>query len=570
MISGRARSFLGIALIVVMFALMGLQSLSSADWTASTAVHVARAESIPSFKERLETSGSLEALMAQSPDGWVPVGPGVDYQRFQLPDPNNVHVARMDRTMSGLFLESSIAQGRLSGGLERTSGMFARYEGALNFWGQSWGKTNDVLVAINGSFYDFTTGIPDRGVIHSGWYAKRFSDNQNGSGFAWKLDGTTFIGECVAHDSAKQLVVFADMQTTEKYFGINTARGANDLILFTPQYDASTGTDASGVEVLVEMVRPTLVLPPPSMALGTVRAIRDLQGDTSIPFDHIVLSATGTKRTKILNNMQVGDVIGISSSISHFSDADCVTPVAGKDWTKTYASVGGSYFFLENGVINTFQDPGANVRNPRTAIAYNNNYIYFIVVDGRDPGTSIGMNMAQLGAFAKNSLGATFGINQDGGGSSAMVIDGVVVNTPSDRTPVSCPYQTFLPLIARPSSTDAAVAEPLEMEVEWDYCYLPTERAVANGMMMVWAQPLNLSGTFSTGQGVVTTGQTSLRLGPGSNYATLMTLVSGSSGTVQAHAGGLNGVQAKGQHWWRVNFGGVVGWVRESALAPSP
>ena len=89
------------------------------------------------------------------------------------------------------------------------------------------------------------------------------------------------------------------------------------------------------------------------------------------------------------------------------------------DWTKTYAAVGGSYHFLNNGVVQSFTDPGATARHPRTAVAYDANYVYFVVVDGRSP-VSVGMNMTELGNFCINYLGAMEGINQDGGGSSTM------------------------------------------------------------------------------------------------------------------------------------------------------
>ena len=36
-------------------------------------------------------------------------------------------------------------------------------------------------------------------MVQSGWYAKRFDDLGGGSGFAWKLDRSAFIGECVDH-----------------------------------------------------------------------------------------------------------------------------------------------------------------------------------------------------------------------------------------------------------------------------------------------------------------------------------------------------------------------------------
>ena len=73
--------------------------------------------------------------------------------------------------------------------------------------------------------------------------------------------------------------------------------------MYTPHYAASTGTDDSGVEVRIEMKRPTLVLPGPAMALGTIVRIRDLQGDTPLLFNQIVLSAAGVARDALLSKV---------------------------------------------------------------------------------------------------------------------------------------------------------------------------------------------------------------------------------------------------------------------------
>lgn len=582
----RGNAMIGIALIVIMSSLMGLMAFASLDASIFAGAAPAPSATMVPFAERLEEAGSIDALMAEATDGWVPVAPGVDFQRFRLADPNNVHVARMDRTNLGVFIESSIGQGRLSGGLEPVTSQFQRYEGALNYWGEAWGQTNNILVAINGSFFT-PDGVPDRGVIHSGWYAKRFTDNQNGSGFVWKLNRTAFVGQCVRHDGAKQVITYlkyfdpADpVASQQKYQGINTPRGADEIIVYTSQYDRSTKTDSSGVEILVELVKPKLVIPLPNYVEGKVIQIRDEKGDTSIPFDHVVISgSSGSKRLKLLENLQVGDLVGFSSALKHYSDDDCTTPAPG-DWSKAYAAVGGSFYFLENGVINTFSDGGANVRSPRTAIAFNDQYIFFIVVDGRDEGVSIGMNMAQLGAFARDTLGATHGINQDGGGSSTMVVDGVLMNTPSDLTEVPCPA-IYFPIATKPKKNSSPAELPAEAQEIQETgaeepaaelkCYKHVERWVSNGMMMVAATPQAMSFNFSETQSVQTAGPTDVYLGPGTNYALLTTVPGGTSGTIMPHANNLNGVYAKGTYWWKVNFNnGVKGWVAEPSLVAGP
>src|SRR3990170_4304322 len=130
---------------------------------------------------------------------WQVVADGLEYQEFTLPDPNRVFVTRRDRSNPNLTLETSIGQGKLVSGRETVSSQSARYDQAINFWGQSWGSRNDVIVAINGSFEELEADVPASGQIHSGWYAKQFDDLGGGSGFSWKLDRSAFIGQCVYH-----------------------------------------------------------------------------------------------------------------------------------------------------------------------------------------------------------------------------------------------------------------------------------------------------------------------------------------------------------------------------------
>lgn len=512
------------------------------------------------------TVPSLAAAPADDP-GWELITPGIEYQQFQLPDPNNVFVARMDRSNLDITLESSIAQGKLSEGRETVSGMFARYDQALNFWGggaisPTWGMRSQAVVGINGSYFDWYTGIPQGGQIQSGWYAKRFDDLGGWSGFAWKMNRSAFIGECVSHNPEKQYIYYQATGNEQLIDKVNSSRATNELVLFTPQYNSHTGTDSSGVEVLVEMERPTLILPKPVFARGFVRQVRDNEGDSLIPFNYIVLSASGTATQTLLANAQVGSEIQISQEITSYED-DCVTP-SSLDWTKTYASIQGAFFFLRDGQVHDFDDPGATEREPRTAIVFNGQYIFFLVVDGRDIHHSIGMTIHELALFARDTLGATWGVAQDGGGSSTMVINGQVMNnTYCNNYYCMRDNIIYLPLVTRNGNGKQAIPST-ESEIISSAAGL--ERTVANGMLMVIALPEEYSSTFEPNDLVSTVSDTAVRLGPGTNYAAFTTVPAESPGTIMEQMNDLNGVLAKGTNWWYVNFGGVVGWVPEGAI----
>lgn len=75
----------------------------------------------------------------------------------------------------------------------------------------------------------------------------------------------------------------------------------------------------------------------------------------------------------------------------------------------------------------------AESRHPRTGVGHSADGKTLImgVVDGRQPDHSIGVSLAELGEIMIVN-GAAAALNLDGGGSSCMIVDGVVVNRPSD------------------------------------------------------------------------------------------------------------------------------------------
>jgi len=73
-------------------------------------------------------------------------------------------------------------------------------------------------------------------------------------------------------------------------------------------------------------------------------------------------------------------------------------------------------------------------RHPRTAIGWTaRGHLLLVLVDGRQPPFSAGMTLDEMTQLFSR-LGATDALNLDGGGSSAMVVRGRVMNKPSDAT----------------------------------------------------------------------------------------------------------------------------------------
>ena len=73
-------------------------------------------------------------------------------------------------------------------------------------------------------------------------------------------------------------------------------------------------------------------------------------------------------------------------------------------------------------------------RHPRTFVGFDRDTtsIFLCTVDGRQE-SSVGMTFREMGEFLLE-IEAWNALNLDGGGSSTMVIDGAVVNAPSDAT----------------------------------------------------------------------------------------------------------------------------------------
>lgn len=466
---------------------------------------------------------SLGWVAASADSGWQRVADGVEYRPFTLAGPVRAFVVRMQLDNPEIVLEAGLAHGMVGDGFETVSAIANRYEGTINTWNGYWGTRSDVLVAINGSYYDLETGVAEDGVIQSGWYASQFNDLGGTSGLAWKRDRSLFIGSCVYHRDGTQFVHNVTEGTHLSIDGVNREVRKGEIALLTPQF----GTRSFGgnrTEVLIEMTQPAGFLPGSKSSIGIVRALHEHGGPFTIPFDHVVLSARGDRRAALREAMNIGDVVGIELEVTHLND-DCKGSNS-DSWADVYTSVAGNWVFLRQGAVLLDDDRGATIRNPRTALCYNATYLYFVVVDGRDDAYSIGMTIPELADFCQERLNADWGVNMDGGGSSTLWVDGRVKNNPSDGR----------------------------------------ERGVANALMIVRVEPKELSGQFATGQPVESRYPTNVHLGPGLNYAPIASVDTGASGSITFHMNQLNGILAAGANWWKVDFGGLVGWVDEAAL----
>ena len=468
---------------------------------------------------------------------WTSVGPGIDYQEYNLSGPVKCYVTRMNRDSTNCIIDSSIGSGQFTGPRETVSQMANRYNDTIGWWGQSFGQRYQVVAAINGDYWEkvggVLSGFPTSGQIIGGWVARRFMEYSGGSGFAWGVNRNCFLGGDVTNadgmGGARQYFKYQD-NTERDINRLNAARTtSNQLFMYTNHYGDRSGTDNTGTEVLVQMTRPDVALPSGSLfALGTVKTIYNGQGNNLIPWDCILLSANGSVGSELSTKCHAGDTINFQMQIKDWGRVRSIS-LPSQDWTKAYASIGGAiYCVLSSQVPYTELTARSDsaTRDPRTVVAFNTTYIYFIVIDGRSS-QSIGMNWMEIGEFSINYLNAQFAITQDGGGSSALWVNGQIKNVPSDGS----------------------------------------ERATENGYLMINVLPMSKSSTFQGMNAVRAVLDLNLRLGPGTQYNSCGTVNAGQLGTIIPHS--VNGIYAKNANWWNVRFSSIEGWIQEQHLSLS-
>jgi hypothetical protein len=209
-------------------------------------------------------------------------------------------------------------------------------------------------------------------------------------------------------------------------FGLNQQRRANLMVLFTPTYGPSTR--ASGApELVLETEGAGSWLP--LEASQTYRArIREVQtnGNTRLTTNMMVLSVP-PQLLPSLPELKPGTVLEISTA---------TTPAL--KGIKT--AIAGGPALIKNGKAFALKDPPPGTppsyserskyeRHPRSAVGWSATHIYLVTVDGRQPGLSVGMKLAELAEYMAG-LGCTDAMNFDGGNSAQMWMTGEIMNSP--------------------------------------------------------------------------------------------------------------------------------------------
>jgi hypothetical protein len=209
-------------------------------------------------------------------------------------------------------------------------------------------------------------------------------------------------------------------------FGLNQQRPSRMAVLYTPTYGPSTRA-IGGRELALEKNGDGPWLP--LQAGQTYRArVREVRTNTNTKLtDDVMVLSLGPQMLAELPELAPGMALEISTS---------TTP----DLKGVKTAIAGGPAIIQNGKPFSAKEPppGASrnysegskyERHPRSAVGWSPTHVYLVTVDGRQPGLSVGMKLAELAEYMVK-LGCTDAMNLDGGKSAQMWMTGEIMNSP--------------------------------------------------------------------------------------------------------------------------------------------
>ncbi|TKK84923.1 phosphodiester glycosidase family protein [Herbidospora galbida] len=274
-------------------------------------------------------------------------------------------------------------------------------------------KGSGAIAGVNGGFFDIHTGAAYRGDPTG-------ISVVGGKLLSEAVEGRTAVvlkGRTARITELKSAVNVAAGGALAPVAGVNRVGKDGELVLYTEEFGAST-PKVGATEVVID----------PD---GVVTAVRS--PGAKIMKGMRVLQGVGAGADWLAAYAPEGGKVQLKTTVTDLRKKRTV-PL-----TPDTHIVGGGVGLVKNGKtwITASTDGMANInmivrRHPRTlAGVTRNGKLILAVVDGRAPGQTVGASFHEA-ARVMQWLGARDAINLDGGGSSAMVVKGKVVNKPSD------------------------------------------------------------------------------------------------------------------------------------------
>lgn len=331
------------------------------------------------------------------------IGPGTQLiEIIETTRPWSIQVLEIDLDNPYLSIETVKANDRLEG-LEKTSSMAQRKDSV----------GHKVIGAINGDFF-YGTGTPVNSQI------------VNGELLRLPLSRST-VGFDTANLPVIQIPFFNGTMiasgVSNPINNVNASRSSNALVLYNSFMGSDTETNEYGSEIICSSLSEWIVNDTVYCKVDSVRAN---SGSTGIPDGKIVFSGHGTASDYLLANVGKGDTIKFVLNLG--DEAHKLKNMIGgyPQIIKDGANFVDEGYAAEGGPSHTYE------RHPRTAVGYSadRKKLTLITVDGRQT-SSIGMTLPELTDFML-LLNVYDAVNLDGGGSTTMVANNEVVNSPSD------------------------------------------------------------------------------------------------------------------------------------------
>jgi hypothetical protein len=341
-------------------------------------------------------SGGLLGATDPSPPA-VKNGHGIAYSNDRIPEgPWSIHVLKIDRARKDYEMHTVFGKGGALGLCTLTEQLKSLPSGL----GQP-------LAAINGDFWSpgrHHEGDPLGLLITRG---ELVSGPVGHAAFWIDAEGnprTTNV-------SADFKVTWPNGQSTP--FGLNEDRPDSGAVLYTVAVGPSTG-EKEGRELILVRNGTNDWLPLKVGRTYTAR-VKEVRGDgqTSVTPDTLVLSLGPSLMTTV-PKVEPGALLTLSTATL-------------PELTGVTTAIGGNPMLVEN--ERAFAFKGSQPSHPRTAVGWNDKYIYFVEVDGRQRTLSVGMSLPELAKYLVK-LGCKEAMNLDGGASSTFWLRGQVMNSP--------------------------------------------------------------------------------------------------------------------------------------------